>query len=183
MKKVWSFCKLPLIVATIASILYIIDSFLGKALVAGGSFMWVAFVSWTLFSGATIPDRIKALIGNVIGYMFGVLMFQGGGFFGGNVLGVSLAGLLFVFIANGAMMFFANAKKLWMDSIPAIFMGVFLCFSGLGVKLYPSSFESGALQLSIILIYSTLGLVCGYLTNFFNNLSRKPKLQSIDGGK
>lgn len=175
MNKTWNYLKMPLVVGLIASIIYIIDSFLGKVLVDGASFMWVAFVSWTIFYGVDLTDRIKALIGNVIGFLFGVLMFHSSSFFEGSILGISISGLLFVFIANGAMMAFPNFKKVWLDSISGIFMGVFLTFSGLGVSLYPTSITSALLQLAIILIYSCFGLIAGYFCTLCAK-SDKPKL-------
>lgn len=167
MSKMWKYLKTPLIVGIIASCIYIIDNFLGKALFENGSFMWIAFVSWTIFYGVSISDRIKALIGNIIGFLFGVLMFYAPNFFNGSVFGISISGLLFVFLANGAMMLFPNFKKLWLNSISGIFMGVFLTFSGLGVSLYPTTLPNAFLQLGIILIYSTLGLIAGFLCTYF----------------
>lgn len=167
MNKVWKYLKMPIVVGVIASIIYIIDNFLGKALVPNGSFMWVAFVSWTIFYGVSFSERIKALIGNVIGFLFGLLMFHASSFFDGSVFGISIAGLLFVFLANGAMMFFPNFKKVWLNSISGIFMGVFLTFSGLGVSLFPTTVSNAFLQLGIILIYSLFGLIAGFLCTHF----------------
>ena len=167
MNKAWKYLKMPVIVGIIASCIYIIDNFLGKALVNNGSFMWVAFVAWTIFYGVSLCDRVKALIGNVIGFLFGVLMFHASSFFSGSILGISIAGLLFVFLANGAMMFFPNFKKLWLNSISGIFMGVFLTFSGVGVSLYPTTVSNALLQLAIILIYSVFGLIAGLLCTYF----------------
>ncbi len=173
--KAWKYLKMPLVVGLIASCIYIIDNFLGNALVAGGSFMWVAFVSWTIFYGVSFNERVKALIGNVIGFLFGLLMFHSSSFFGGSILGISISGLLFVFLANGAMMFFPNFKKLWLNSISGIFMGVFLTFSGLGVSLYPSTVSSAFLQLGIILIYSVLGLLAGLVCVLVNKEKNQQK--------
>lgn len=167
MKKVWKYLKMPLVVGIIASCIYVIDNFLGKALVDNGSFMWVAFVSWTIFYGVSLSERIKALIGNIIGFLFGLLMFHSSNFFDGSVFGISISGLLFVFLANGAMMFFPNFKKVWLNSISGIFMGVFLTFSGLGVSLYPTTVSNAFLQLGIILIYSLIGLIAGFLCVYF----------------
>ena len=163
----WKYLKMPLVVGIIASCIYIIDNFLGKLLVSNGSFMWVAFVSWTIFYGVAFRERIKALIGNIIGFLFGLLMFHSSSFFSGSIFGISISGLLFVFLANGAMMFFPNFKKLWLNSISGIFMGVFFTFSGLGVSLYPSTVPNALLQIGIILIYSALGLIAGLLCTYF----------------
>jgi len=166
MDKFWKNFKMPIIVGLIASVIYIIDNFLGKAL-ADGSFMWVSFVSWTIFYGVSVNERIRALIGNVIGFLFGLLMWHSSSFFPGSIFGISIAGLLFVFIANSAMMFVPKLSKLWMNSISGVFMGVFLTFSGLGVKLYPVTVPDAFLQLGIILIYSTFGLIAGFLCTYF----------------
>ena len=180
-KKIWYYLKMPVIVGLIASIIYIIDTFLGKALVTNGSFMWVAFVSWTIFYGATISERIKALIGNVIGFLFGILMFHSSSFFSGSVFGISISGLLFVFLANGAMMAFPHLKKVWLNSISGIFMGVFLTFSGLGVNLFPTTTNNALLGLAIILIYSTFGLIAGMLcTHFSKTKNEEDNSQSKD---
>lgn len=175
MSKVWKYLKMPLIVGVIASCIYILDHFLGNALVDGSSFMWVAFVSWTIFYGVSFNERIKALIGNIIGFLFGLLMFHSSSFFSGSLLGISISGLLFVFLANGAMMLFPNFKKLWIDSISGIFMGVFLTFSGLGVSLYPSTVSNALLQLCIILIYSLIGLIAGLLCSHFGKEKTQEK--------
>ena len=176
-KKVWKYLKMPVIVGVIASIIYIIDAFLGSALVESGSFMWVAFVSWTIFYGVSLSERIKALIGNVIGFLFGLLMFHSSSFFQGSIFGISIAGLLFVFLANGAMMAFPHFKKVWLNSISGIFMGVFLTFSGLGVSLYPTTVSNAFLQLAIILIYSAFGLIAGFLCTYFSKEKTKEVTQ------
>ncbi len=184
MEKTWKLLKMPVVVGLIASVIYIIDNFLGKAL-AGGSFMWVAFVSWTIFYGVSVNERIRALIGNVIGFLFGVLMFHASSFFDASLLGISISGLLFVFLANGAMMFFPKFTKLWLNSISGIFMGVFLTFSGLGVSLFPTTFANAGLQLAIILIYSAFGLVAGFLCTYFSKekTALKTPLQTEDKTK
>ena len=179
MNKTWKYLKMPVIVGSIASVIYIIDNFLGKALVDGGSFMWVSFVSWTIFYGVSLNERIKALIGNIIGFLFGLLMWHSSSFFPGSIFGISIAGLLFVFIANGAMMFFPYFKKFWLDSISGIFMGVFLTFSGLGVRLYPNNINDAFLQIAIILIYSLFGLIAGFLCTYFGK--DKSKKEEISG--
>ena len=176
MNKTWKYLKMPLVVAIIASCIYIIDNFLGNALVAGGSFMWVAFVSWTIFYSVSLKDRIQALIGNIVGFLFGCLMFHSSSFFAGSVFGISISGLLFVFLANGAMMFFVHFKKFWLHSISGIFMGVFLTFSGLGVSLFPVTVSDAFLQLGIILIYSLFGLIAGYLCTYFGREKEQNKI-------
>ena len=79
----------------------------------------------------------------------------------GNYFGVVIA----VFIINALVMYFQNAKKYFLDSIPAIFIGIALTFSGAGIALKANNLS----LLWIILIYGVLGLLCGYFTNIFVN--------------
>lgn len=178
MKKFWQFIRIPVVVGLIASVIYIVDNFLGNALVSGGSFMWVAFLSWTIFCTVSLKERIQALIGNVVGFGFGVFMFHSSSFFPGNLGPISIAGLLFVFLANGAMMFFPHFKKVWLHSLPAIFLGVALTFSGVGVGLYPDTVSHAFLQLAIILIYSLFGLLAGMVNNYYSNKWNKQEPKS-----
>lgn len=184
MRKFWEFAKMPVVVGLVALIIFIFDNLVGKLIVSGGSFMWVAFVSWTIFSGVDIKERIQALIGNVIGFGFGVLMFFAPTFFEGNIFGISISGMLFVFLANGSMMLFPHLKKLWLHSLSGIFMGVFLVFSGLGVGLYPTTISNAFLLLGIILLYSLIGLVAGWACKILGekktNFSKPNQTYSIE---
>lgn len=171
--------KSPLIVGIVAVVIYIIDNFLGDALVKGGSFMWVAFVSWTVFASVSLKDRFKAVIGMAIGFGFGVLMWWSSTFFAGSVAGISIAGLLFVFLANGAMMFFPHLKKIWLDSLSGIFVGVAMTFSGVGVGLSPNTAHNAFLLLGIILIYGIFGLVAGFAVSQLS-APRKKKFSNSD---
>ena len=62
MKKFLEISKKPLVIAIVASILYLIDALIGGLFVDGGSFMWVAFALWTVFFGSSINERIRALM-------------------------------------------------------------------------------------------------------------------------
>jgi len=57
-----------------------------------------------------------------------------------------------------------KAQKFFMDSIPGIFVGIALTFSGAGISLPMSSPK----LLIIIIVYGVLGLLCGLGTNFFS---------------
>ena len=165
MKKFWELSKKPIIVGLIASILYICDALIAGLFVKGGTFMWVAFVFWTIFFGATLKDRIKALIGTIIGFFAGVLMMLITSSFTLNISSISISCLLGVLLINTLVMYFEKTEKVWLNSISGIFAGIFLTFSGLGVSLNPlASFKEGALMLSIILVYAVLGLLCGFFT-------------------
>ena len=154
----------PVIVASIASLLYIVDALLAQVFVAGGSFMWVAFVSWTVFGSATMKDRIKAVPGFLIGFLAACAMMAITSSFSANIYTISISCLLGVFLLNGAVMFFENGAKVWLNSISGIFCGIFLTFSGLGVGLNPlNSWKECFITLGIIVVYGILGLACGWL--------------------
>ncbi len=179
-KKIFdTYFKSPLVVGGIASLIYIIDHFLGNALVKGGSFMWVAFVAWTVFGAVTLKERAKAFVAIIIGFGFGVLMWWASSFFKGSIAGISIAGLLFVFLANGAMMFFPHLKKIWLDSVSGLFVGVLLTFSGVGVGLSPNTASNAFLLLGIILLYCLLGLVAGFAMLHLTS-AKKPKFSSTE---
>jgi len=167
MKKFWEISKKPLRIGIIASILYIIDALIGGLMFEGGSFMWVAFAFWTVFFGATITERLKALIGAVIGFASAVVMMLITSSFTLNVGTISISCLLGVFLINCAVMYLEKTEKCWTNSISGVFVGIFLTFSNLGVGLNPlTSIGDAALMLGIIVIYAILGLVCGFFSIF-----------------
>lgn len=170
MKKFLEISKKPFVIGVVASILYIIDALIGGLLVDGGSFMWVAFAVWTVFFGVSIKERVKALIGVVIGFFSAVLMMAITNMFSLNVHTISISCLLGVFVVNMLVMYFEKLGKVWMDSISGIFVGIMLVFSGLGKGLNPlNSFKEAGVMFAVICIYTILGLLCGYFSILFSS--------------
>ena len=164
MKVFLKWFAIPLLIAVIASVLCVIDALIGGLFVDGGSFMWVAFVTWTVFGSATMKDRIKAVPGFLIGFLAACAMMAITSSFSANIYTISISGWLGVFLLNGAVMFFENGAKVWLNSISGIFCGIFLTFSGLGVGLNPlNSWKECFITLGIIVVYGILGLACGWL--------------------
>lgn len=158
---------IPLLIAVIASVLYVIDALIGGLFVDGGSFMWVAFALWTIFYGATIKDRIKGLIGVVVGFLAGILMMTITNSFNINLGTISISCLLGVFVVNGVVMMLDKTEKIWLNSITGVFAGIFLTFSGLGAGLSPiSSVSECFTMLAILVVYAILGLICGFFSIF-----------------
>ena len=56
MKKV---TRKAIVIAIIAGILVLCDNVISKALNQTTSFTWIAFVSWTVFFGATNEERLN----------------------------------------------------------------------------------------------------------------------------
>lgn len=165
MKKFLEISKKPLLIGIIASVLYLIDALIGGFFVDGGSFMWVAFAVWTVFFGASLKDRVKALIGIVIGFFAAVLMMLITNMFTLNLHTISISCLLGVFVVNVLVMYFEKLDKFWINSISGIFVGIMLVFSGLGKGLNPlSSFKEASVMFAIIAVYTVLGLICGFFS-------------------
>ena len=168
MKKFWEVSKKPLVIGIIASILYIIDALIGGLFVKGGSFMWVAFAFWTVFFGATVTDRIKGMIGAIIGFFAAIAMMFITSSFTLNVHTISISCLLGVFLVNFFVMYLEKTEKTWTNSISGVFVGIMLIFSGFGKGLNPiASFKEAAIMFAILLVYGILVMFCGFFSIFF----------------
>lgn len=180
MKKFLEFLKLPVIVGGIAAILFCVDSLIAHyilepAFEITSGFMWVAFVGWTItFGMKKFSERAQMLSGNVIGFIAAIAMLYFGKIFDLNIIGISIAAALGVFVVNIFAVSVGTIQKLqkyW--SSTGIFMGMFLVFSGLGVNLWPNTFGDSFLILGIIMVYSTLGYICAMLTQLLTNKWKK----------
>ena len=165
MKAFLKFFAVPLLIAVIASALYLIDCLVAGLFVKGATFLWAAFIIWTIFYGAKVKDRVKGLIGVVIGFLAAVLMMTITGSFTLNLATVSISCLLGIFVVNAAVMFLDKLDKFWLSSITGVFAGIALTFSGLGIGLSPMvSFSSALTMIGILVVYTILGLLCGYFS-------------------
>ena len=165
MKKFWEISKKPLRIAVIATVLYVIDALIAQLFVKGASFMWVAFVFWTVFFASNVKDRIKGMIGVLFGFLSAIVMMAITNSFTWNVYTISVSCLIGVFVVNGIIMFLEKTEKFWTNSITGVFVGISLTFSGLGVGLNPiSNTSSFFTMLGILIVYGLLGLLCGYLS-------------------
>lgn len=168
MKKFLQVSKKPFVIAVIASILCIIDAFIGGLFINGGSFMWVAFAFWTVFFAASTKDRIKGFIGTIIGYIAAIVMMLITSSFSLNIYVVSISCLLGVFAINFLVMYLEKTEKFWTNSISGVFVGIMLTFSGFGVGLNPiTSWANFGIMLAILVVYAILGLLCGFFSMFF----------------
>jgi len=163
----WKISVTPLVVGLIAAILLIIDGTIAPIFKVGASFMWIAFINWNLFFGSSDTDRLKAVPGFIIGYVSANLIINFGNYFSifsnAKIINTMIASVIAVFIINALVMYFQHAKKYFLDSIPAIFVGIALTFSGAGISLKAYDLS----LLLIIMIYGILGLLCGFYTNYF----------------
>ncbi len=174
MKKFFEFSKAPIVVGTTAAVLYAVDSLIAPRIVAGASFMWVAFAAWTIMFVMSMKDRVRALIGMVIGFAAAVGMIYFGQLFDTSAIGINIAGLIGVFIFNAAVMYFDNFKKYWMGSVTGIFMGILLTFSGLGVGMGVDTWAGARVLLGTMMLYAVLGTLCAFASaELINKWKRK----------
>ncbi len=183
MKTFLKFFAMPLLIAVVATVLYVIDSLLAGVFVEGASFMWVGFAVWTVFYGANIKDRIKGLIGIVVGFLSAILMNLITASFSVNIATISVSCLLGVFVVNGIVMYMNHLDKFWLSSVTGAFVGIFLTFSGFGVGLNCiASVTESLLMLAILLIYAVFGLICGYISITVQNIVAE-KLSKLNENK
>ena len=162
MKKI---TRKAIIIAIIAGILVLCDGIIAKLLNQTSSFTWVAFVSWTVFFGATTKERLKAVLGYILGFLSAVAIIKLGNLFSGiNTLYIAFGSILATMIINFVIMQLENVEKYFPISISGIFVGIAMTFSGLGVGLTIDTLENSILMLAIIMIYGILGLLCGWAT-------------------
>ena len=172
--------KPPLIVAIIAVLLYVVDGFIAYGLDLGGRFMWVAFAAWTISFGKGHFDKIRMFIGNIVGFTIAVGMMALSSVNSPGVMGVTIMGVLAIFLFNFIAMYFPHFKKLWLCSITGIFMGIFLTFTGLGIGLRPLTGAANTFTvLGVILLYSVLGYICAFFSVYFINKWKKKEPAQI----
>ena len=159
--------KKATVIGIIAGILVLCDGIFTKLLNQSGSFTWVAFVSWTVFFGESTKERLKAVVGYVIGFLAAVAIIKLGTLFGFipiSIIGVTIGSILATMIVNFACIELEGVKKYFPISVSGIFVGIAMTFSGLGVGLTINTLENSLLMLLIIVVYGILGLLSGWAT-------------------
>lgn len=176
MKKFKKASVMPLVIAIITVMLVFTDSLVAPLFATGVAFTWMAFLNWTVFFGATNKERLRAPLGYIVGYLAANAMLWIGSNFVNivslQIINITFALLVGVFLVTLAVCYLDNAKQLYLNSVPAIFLGIALTFSGAGIGL--AAYD--VILLMIILIYGVLGLICSFATNYFVTLiNRKLK--------
>ena len=162
MKKI---TKKAIVIAIIAGILVLCDSLITKALNQDASFTWIAFVSWTVFFGATNEERLKAVVGYAIGFLFAIAIMELGEMFSElNMVGIAFGSILATMIINFLCIELENFDKVLPISVSGMFVGIAMTFSGVGIGLTIDTYKNLSLMLAIIVIYGILGLLSGWAT-------------------
>ena len=178
------FCKyfaFPLTISIVAGLLYLLDCAFCGLFVEGKTFLWMAFVSWTVFFGAEMNERIRGLIGVVIGFGVAVVMMLITNSFTLNVWTISISCLLGILLMNFLVMYLDHTKKFWTNSITGVFTGIALTFSGFGAGFSPLNSACEAFtMLGILALYTVLGLIAGYVS-ITVSAKAKQKTEQLEG--
>ena len=158
----------PLVVGALSGLLVLIDHFLAPLFMEGVSFVWLAFISWTVFFASPLQDRFKVLPSYIVGFLGANAMILLGGMFGAPSV---LASAIGTFIIITLVMYLADVKFL---TIPGIFIGSATSFAGVGFGL-----SSWSIPLfGLVFVYGVLGLLCGHITivlvDFLSNEKKNP---------
>lgn len=156
-----------IVIAIIAGLLVLCDGIIAKLLNQTASFTWVAFVSWTVFFGSTVKERMKAIVGYIIGFLAATAMIYLGNwlsFIPLNIFGVTIGSILGVMVINYLCIELERTEKHFPVSLSGIFVGMAMVFSGLGVGLTVDTLQNSILMLVIIIVYGILGLLSGWAT-------------------
>lgn len=159
--------KKAIVIAIIAGLLVLLDGIISKLLNQTGSFTWVAFISWTVFFGEPVKERLKAVVGYIIGFLAAVAIIKLGALsniISFNIFNVAVVSILATMIINFLCIELEGIKKYFPISVSGIFVGISMVFSGLGVGLTVDSLQNSVLMLAIIVIYGILGLLSGWAT-------------------
>jgi len=168
--------KKALVISIIAGILVLCDGLITSIFKLEGSFTWVAFISWTVFFGATTKERMKAVVGYVIGFISAVTIIYLGNwlnFIPINIFSVTLGSLLATMLINYLCIELERVDKHFPISTSGTFVGIALTFSGLGIGLGVDTIQNSITMLSIIVAYGILGLLSGWATLKFGMKNKK----------
>lgn len=157
----------PLIIASIAALLVLVDFFVAPFFVKNASFTWISFISWTIFSGSKNIDRLKGIFGVVIGFVLAYLL--------ENVKNISqtfipkyfflltIISMIIVFIEN-LFVIYLGQSKIFFNSVSGMFLGIALSFSGIGIGLQVSN----PLVFKVIMVYTIIGILCAIAAENFS---------------
>ncbi|MDR0930747.1 MAG: DUF1097 family protein [Clostridiales bacterium] len=156
--------KKALAVAIVAALLCTADKLIAPIFAPAASFMWIAFISWTVFFSSTNKERVQAIIGNIIGFFAACAIVYLGSLFQTITPAtpwiIAICGIIATGLINFGVMFFELAQKYWLGSISGIFVGIAITFSGAGVGIPVYNLT----LLAIIFVYGILGHLSAWLT-------------------
>lgn len=152
----------------ISCLMILIDCVFCAFVYPGKLFVWIAFASWTVFFTSDVKDKVKAIPGYLIGAIasVGIMILSDFifSFFKFEINGQSVTSMIASLIIIFCVMLLHEFNIFKFTSINSIFIGSWLVFSGLGVAMYPNSFVETLIIFAIIIGYSVMGLIAGYLS-------------------
>ena len=181
MKVFYKYFAFPLTIAIVAGLLYLLDCTFTGFFVEGKTFLWMAFISWTVFFGAEMNERIRGLIGVIIGFCVAIIMMLITNSFTLNFWTISISCLLGILLMNFLVMYLDHTKNFWTNSITGVFTGIALTFSGFGAGFSPLNSACEAFtMLGILALYTVLGLIAGYVS-ITVSAKAKQKTEQLEG--
>lgn len=164
---------MPITAAIIAAFLVLADFFVANLIYPSASFLWVSFIGWATSGALSLKEKVFALSNYAVGFFVALFIYTVTSSLEPILKTFILASCISVFIFNLFVVWLANLKRTKLVlSVPAIFIGIALSFSGLGVNLKFNSLESCATMLMILLVYGFLGLLAGHI---FGVIGRRQK--------
>lgn len=154
------FVVIPLIVASLAFTLVVLDQLISKHLPIPDNkgFGWIAFVSWSLYfaAGGTVADGKKVLYAFIYGIAAAVLIVAGGGMLSGPIGFFAFPVAIFLGVAISLL--FELVPPL--DNIPAIFIAAAIFFALM--TYVPGTTYTNAVITEFI--YCVFGLFYGWIS-------------------
>ena len=155
-------------IGVLAGMIVLLDSIFCAFVFPGKLFVWIAFASWTVFFTATPKERVKSILGYIIGIICSILIINIGNWIFSilpfTINGQSQTAFIATMLVVSLLMICYEFKILNFTSISSIFIGIWLVFSGLGSLMYPSNITDTLIIVAVIMGYSILGLIAGFLS-------------------
>lgn len=154
------FIVIPIIIATLAALLQVVDQLIAKTpfFSEWNGFAWISFQAWALYflAGCTVKGGVRTLLSWIAGIIGSILIMK---------LGGSLSALGFWAVPLALLILVIPVICLervpWFDFIPGLFVGAGAYFAMMGYIVTDGSFCKGAV---VALTYCVIGLVFGYIT-------------------
>jgi hypothetical protein len=153
------FIIIPIIIATLAFTIQIVDQLLSPLVPPAGNFGfgWIAFQAWAMYflAGCDIKGGIKTFLGYGSGIIASILIMEfGAAFMGIGFLSFPLAVFLVVIPV------ICLERIPWLDFVPAVFVGSGVFF-GFMSYISAATYQGAAFT---ELVYCAIGLFYGYMT-------------------
>ena len=164
-------------IAIISCLIVFLDSLFCAYVFPNNLFIWIAFASWTIFFTSSTKERLKSLPGYIIGMLASIAIIYLGSaissFMNFTINGISATSCFATLLVVFCIMLMYEFKLLNFTSISSVFVGIWVIFSGLGATIYPNSVKDTLIIFAIVICYSIVGLIAGWLSMIIYKLTDK----------